>query len=400
MITFNEHFSIVSKIKSLFSFLKEKIKDLLDLSFGQKKTMVIDLSKLRSEILTEDVDLKSHMGYYAEFVTAYKLSLILEQNGGNLTTERSQPSVLKKKMDEKKKDLMKLKPLLSKKDQKSFPDELSRMEISGDTLSKTIFGDIRLNGYDYNALQFDIELTGDSEKGVSKSDLILTAGKMDKKEIVDRINASLKAYKSSRINLSNSTFISLFKTIFYDNPKAWGNNTEKFILSFVKDYGSNDDIRQLYKLQNIIKTKMEKGSSKEASRKYAKTTHGDVIEIMVKIFNKHYKQNKEKVNSRVLKMLGFDSAEDFYAAIGDSKKQKVVSSRRSDEMNEMLDNLKKGFVLIFERNGKTNNANMFFNSIDGTEIIKANLTFTDTGGQSGFQGKTNAFVDIKPYITK
>ncbi len=70
MITFNEHFSIVSKIKSLFSFLKEKIKDLLDLSFGQKKTMVIDLSKLRSEILTEDVDLKSHMGYYAEFVTA------------------------------------------------------------------------------------------------------------------------------------------------------------------------------------------------------------------------------------------------------------------------------------------------------------------------------------------
>ena len=47
-----------------------------------------------------------------------------------------------------------------------------------------------------------------------------------------------------------------------------------------------------------------------------------------------------------------------------------------------------------ERNGKTNNANIYFKSIDGTKIInQANITFADTGGKKP-QGKTNAFVNI------
>jgi len=398
MLTFQEHLNFVAKIKSLFSFLKEKIKDLLDLSFGQKKSIRIDLSKMRNEILSESADLKSHMGYYAEFTTAYNLSLIIEQNGGNLTTERSQPPYLKKIMEQKRKNILALE--LSAKEQKKVPGELIRMESSGLVISKTIFEDIKFNGQDHNALQFDIELTGDTEKGSSKADLILTVGKMSKKEIVDRIYASIKAYEKSKINLANSTFISLFKNLFYNDPNRWGKKTENFIVDFVKDYGSEEDVRKLYSLQNIIKTKMDKGLSKEQARIFAKKTHGEVIETMVKIFNKHYLKNKEEVNLRALKILGFDSTDDFYAAIGTSKKQKSISSRQSEEMKQMLDDLKEDFTIVFERNKQTNNAFMYFYSGDKKKLItSANFTFTDTGGKQS-QGKTNAFVDVSDFIKK
>lgn len=398
MLTFQERLNFIAKIKSLFSYLKEKIKNLLDLSFGQKKSIRIDMSKISSEFLNEDVDLKSHMGYYAEYTTAYNLALIIEKNGGNLTTARSQPSYLKKIMTQKRKDILALE--LNSKDKTKVPGEFIRMESSGLVLSQTIFEDIRLNGQDSNALQFDIELTGDSEKGSSKADLILTVGKMTKKEIVDRIFASIKAYKGSTINLANSTFISLFKNLFYDDATRFGNNTEKFIVDFVKNYGSEEDIRHLYSLQNIIKTKMAKGLSKEQARIFAKKTHGTVIETMVTIFDKHYLKNKEKINSRALKILGFDSTDDFYAAIGKGKKQKSISSRQSEEMKQMLDDLKKDFTIVFERNKQTNNAFMYFYSGDKKRLItSANFTFTDTGGQ-GSQGKTNAFVDVSDFIKK
>jgi hypothetical protein len=394
MLTFKEHFNFIAKIKNLFSFVLEKIKDLLELSFGQKKSIKIDVSKMSNQILSENMDenmdLKSHVGYYAEYTTAYNLSLLIQKNGGNLTTTRSQPSNLKKRLEQKKKTILNLdvKPTEKKK----IPSELERMDSAGALLSKVIFQDVILKGNDYTALQFDIELTGDSEKGSSKADLILTVGKMDKKEIVDRINASLKAYKSSNINLSNSTFISFIKTLFYDGDV--GKNTEAFIAKFAKDYGSSSDLEKLYNLQNIIGTKMSKGLSKESARKFAKTVHGEVIEIISKIFTTYYKNNKEKINNRMLKVLGFDGQDDFYAAIGKTGKQKVVSSRKSKEMQEMLEELQNGFELTMERNGKTNNANIYFKSIDGTKIInQANITFADTGGKKP-QGKTNAFVNI------
>jgi hypothetical protein len=75
-------------------------------------------------------------------------------------------------MTKKRKELIELK---------APPEEIKRMETAGIVMSKSIFNDIILSGYDYNALQFDVELTGDSAKGISKSDLILTVGKMDKK---------------------------------------------------------------------------------------------------------------------------------------------------------------------------------------------------------------------------
>jgi hypothetical protein len=266
--------------------------------------------------------------------------LLIQKNGGNLTTTRSQPSNLKKRLEQKKKTILNLdvKPTEKKK----IPSELERMDSAGALLSKVIFQDVILKGNDYTALQFDIELTGDSEKGSSKADLILTVGKMSKKEIVDRISASIKAYETSRINLDNATFISLFKKLFYDDPKALGNKIENFIVGFINDYGSEKEIRKLYALQNTIKTKMKSGLSKEDARLYSKTVQGEVIEVMVNIFNQHYLKHKKEVNKRILKILGFNGADDFYAAIGKTNKQKYISSRQSEEMKQMLEDLNQG----------------------------------------------------------
>jgi uncharacterized membrane protein len=64
----------------------------------------------------------------------------------------------------------------------------------------------------------------------------------------------------------------------------------------------------------------------------------------------------------------------------------------------MFEELRKGFTLIMERNGTTNNANIYFKSLDGSTIInQANITFADTGGKKP-QGKTNAFVNLRKFV--
>ena len=168
---------------------------------------------------------------------------------------------------------------------------------------------------------------------------------------------------------------------------------DEFIEKFNQDYGSQEDLKKLYSLQNIIKTKIQKGSSKEKARAFAKTTHPEIIEIMVKIFNKHYPKFKEEVNNRVLKELGFDGSDDFYAAIGKGNTQKSISSR------QMLDELKNDFTIKFERNKQTNNANIFFYNKDKKEITKAQISFSDTGG-SGAQQKSNIRVNVKGFVKK
>jgi len=364
--------SVLKKIRSAFKSLK----------FGKKVKTKISLSKLN-----EEVDLKSRLGYLSEYATAASLAENIDKQGLKLTP-RSDP---KKLMDEYKTKRDEVKKLGAK------PSEIKRMEDAGSNMANQIFNDIVTNGEDLLTLTFDIELTGDSGKGVTKADLVLTITKDSKNEIIDKIVASLKAYKSSNINLSNSTFISLIKTIFYDSGANLPSKSDDFILRFAKDYGSEAELRKLKDLQNIIGTEMKGGKSKEDARKVAKATHGEVIEIIAKIFKTYYPKHKEEINERILHMLGLDGSDDFYAAIGEAGKQKVISSRKSKELQKMMDQLSKGFELTIERNGNTNNANLLFKAPNGGVIINAvNITFADTGGKAA-QGKTNAFMSFSKF---
>lgn len=386
-------FDFLKPLKNFFVSVVEKVRNAINsLSFGQKTSVRINMNMLKEDAS----DLKSRLGYYSEYVTGYELSKLIENAGGNLTTERSKPSVLKAQMLQKKKEILAID--WADKEKKSLPGEMTRMESAGTALAKNIFDDMILRGNDYNVLQFDIHLTGVEEKGISKSDLILTIGKMTKREIVDRISVSLKAYKSANINLANKTFISLVKDLFYDEGSFDTKNSQVFIQKFAHDYGSKKDLDRLYELQGIIKAKMEKGKTKEAARLDAKKSHGEVIELIVGIFNSYYNDNKKEINKRVLKILGLDSEDDFYAAIGD-KKQKVLSSRKSKELRQMLEQLQSEFTLTLERNKQTNNANIIFKSPNGQIIVDGNITFTDTGGKNP-QGKTNAFIKMGAFTKK
>jgi hypothetical protein len=365
--------SILTKIRGAFS----------SLSFGKKVSVKIDMPNLQ-----EAIDLKSRLGYLSEYATGAALAHLIYGKGLRLTARSDHKQMMNLYVKKRKE----IEALGAEK------SEIDRMEHAGYNMSNQIWTDIMTNGEDLELLTFDIELTGDSAKGESKADLILTITKDSEQQIVDRVVASLKAYKSGTINLSNSTFVSLMKTLFYDSTDNLPKNTEEFIVRFAKDYGSVADMRKLYDLQNIIGTKMKAGKSKEDARVIAKTTHGEVIEIIAKIFKTYYPKHKTEINERVLKMLGLDGDDDFYAAIGEAGKQKVISSRHSKELQGMIKKLSAGFILTVERNGTTNNANILFKSPKGDVIInKLNITFADTGGASP-QGKTNAFMNFGPYL--
>jgi hypothetical protein len=365
--------SILTKIRGAFS----------SLSFGKKVSVKIDMPNLQ-----EAIDLKSRLGYLSEYATGAALAHLIHGKGLRLTARSDHKQMMNLYVKKRKE----IEALGAEK------SEIDRMEHAGYNMSNQIWTDIMTNGEDLELLTFDIELTGDSAKGESKADLILTITKDSEQQIVDRVVASLKAYKSGTINLSNSTFVSLMKTLFYDSTDNLPKNTEEFIVRFAKDYGSVADMRKLYDLQNIIGTKMKAGKSKEDARAIAKTTHGEVIEIIAKIFKTYYPKHKTEINERVLKMLGLDGDDDFYAAIGEAGKQKVISSRHSKELQGMIKKLSAGFILTVERNGTTNNANILFKSPKGDVIInKLNITFADTGGASP-QGKTNAFMNFGPYL--
>jgi len=354
------------------------------IKFGRKQSIKISDYKLN-----EQIDLKSRLGYLSEFATAVSLSQALEKAGLRVTP-RSTPTTCTKIYNQKKQELIKLK---------APSNEIKRQEAAGKIMGDQIFKDIQTNGEDLNFLTFDIEMTGDTGKGDTKADIILTTTKDSKKVVIDSIMASLKAYKSSSINLSNSTFISLIKTIFYDDVSSLPRTSAEFVVKFTKDYGSSKEINRLLDLQNIIGSEMKSGADKATARKTAKASHGEVIEILSLIFKKNYKSQKEQINSRMLKMLGFDGEDDFYAAIGDSNKMKIISSRESKELQNLITQFQKGFDLSITRNGTTNNAFINFTGPDGKVFIKGNITFTDTGGKNA-QGKTNTFVDFKQFIKK
>lgn len=386
MLNFNEfkqldEFSIRTALTSVLGKIRSAFRSL---GFGKKVTV-----KIAMPSMNEQVDLKSRLGYLSEYATAAALAALIKGKGLRLSS-RSDPKTL---MDDYVKRRTEIKQLGAEQ------SEIDRMEHAGFNMSNQIYADMITNGEDLALLTFDIELTGDSGKGVTKADIILTISKDSQKQVVDRIVASLKAYKSDTINLSNSTYISLIKTLFYSAGANLPTKTEDFIIRFAKDYGSMEDLRKLYAFQNIIGTEMKSGKSKEDARKTAKTTHGDVIAIIVKIFRTYYPKHKKEINERMLHMLGFDGDDDFYAAIGEVGKQKVISSRQSKALQQMIAQLSKDFTLTMERNGTTNNANIMFTAPNGDIITKTNITFADTGGKNA-QGKTNAFNSFRAFIGK
>ena len=364
-----------------------------------------------AQVETQKIDIKSRLGYYSEFVTAYELAVIINKNRGKLTS-RSKIDVLKKAMNERKKELTRLIP-------KNKQDELRRQESAGKVIAAQMFKDLILNGNegnDYHTLEFDINLTGDSAKGVAKADIVLTVKRPSKKKIVDEIAASLKSYKSPNINLANSTFTSLLQKLSgnedYENKAL--SKFESIIFS-----GMVDEYMKIKKVKNRKLAEETVGSGKEflekegavlfqrlkaAGRKASKESHKGVAKLIIKEFNQLYKDNKKMVNKNLVKLIGMDGEDDFYAAIGTAGKQKVLSSRQSKEMKAFLDSVKENKMNIVMKPSESGNAIDVSILLDKEEIAKSTISFTDTGVGSGGMtkskgaGKTNFWFNVKAFL--
>lgn len=368
----------------LVTSIKMKIQNAMRrLGFGRK--VRIPLGK----IMTEAVDMKSRLGYLSEYATAMELAKVIHDAGGRLTA-RSTPEKTAQIYAQKKRELEQLK---------ANAEQIRRQETGGKELADKIFKDAIYPAEDFPLLEWDIEMTGDSGKGETKGDVTLTVTKDDQRTVVDKIIASLKVYEKAQINLANNTFVSLIKVLFYDNPSdadRVARGAEDFVQQFAKEFGSPADIKKLLDLQLHIPTRMKQGLSKADARAEAKGTHKEVIATLIKIFNDHYKSHKKAINERMLKNLGFDGADDFYAAVGKADNQKVLSSRSSAEFKRLVDQLTGGFTLNLTRIGETNQANIQFVAPNREVITNIKVSFTDTGGSA--HGKTNAWMDLKNYM--
>ena len=144
---------------------------------------------------------------------------------------------------------------------------------------------------------------------------------------------------------------------------------------------------------------MGRGKTKAQARKLAKLSHPQVISLILKIFNEHYRAKyKTKINARFLKLLGFGDTEDFYAAIGSRGVPRVLSSRSSQEFQSLLKAFRSSFTISLERNPGTNNIRVIVYDNRNTELLHGTITFADSGGKSA-AGKTNFFINFKPFLS-
>ena len=373
-------------LSSIFAWIKKRISALFRaLKFGDSQSISIGIPQFMEGADAPTTSPKALVGYYAEAVVAEVLAQHITDADGRLTAH-SHPETFKTLRTTRRNKAIAAGAVLA---------EIARADEGGLSLGTQIWEDIRIEGEDFEFLTFDITYTGDSAKGVGKADIVLTVTKDSEAKVYDRIAASLKVYKTPQINLANTSFISLIRQLFYDVGHAPSGGTEEFLAQFIKDYGTavRDDLEQLLKHQQIISREMGQGKTKEQARKLAKLTHPDVIAIIVRIFNAHYKQEKKRINARFLHLLGLDGDEEFYAAVGSGKGQRVLSSRRSEAFKTMLAQLRHSFVITVQRNGVTNNASVTLTGPRGAHIVSAVMTFADSGGTNA-AGKTNLFVNL------
>ena len=369
-------------------------------------TDTVQIDKINA---SDKIDAKSRLGYFSEFVVAYELASLIDNEGGKLT-ERSKLNKLKSNMLLRKAELITLKINV---------EELKRQETGGKVIAKQMFEDLILNGKegnDYHTLEFDIQLTGDSAKGVDKADVVITVKRPSKNTIVDKIAASLKTYKQPNINLSNKTFTGLLKDLTGD-PEYENKSLQKFeniiFTSMVQEFMKIKKIKDVKLAESIVgsgETFLKKygvtlfNKLKEAGRAASKASHKQVSKLIVSEFNKVYEKNKKKMNENLLHLIGLDGSDDFYAAIGTAGKQKVLSSRQSKEMKEFLDSVKTNKLNIKMQPSSSGNAIEVNIILEKEVIAKSTISFTDTGiGSTGMTkskgaGKTNFWFNVKAFL--
>ena len=372
---------VVNAFKSAFRAIASK------LGFGQTITMKISTGL--NEAVEASEDSKSRLGYYSEYVCGVELAKLIESRGLNLPSSSSSSSLNRVRQNFVNNKLKTLS------DFKKLGSQIKRMEDAGKAMADKIFSDMLTETADLKVTQFDITLTGDSLKGEGKADIILRARKKSKNEIVAEIAASLKAYQKSRINLANNTLISFFTNLTGDKnftskalEKSQDIIFDSMLKAAMKDGMSKAKATEFLAKKSLnAKEKKMFSKYKDYGRKVSKESQTNTAKIIVNEFNAIYKKNKQKINTNLIKQIGMDGEDDFYAAIGEGKKMRVISSKQSADMKKFISDIRnKALTITMVPNpGASGKASVTVTLSVGTEILsQSSMSMTDTGiGNAG-----------------
>ena len=374
------------------------------LSFGKSvatKLNFITNGKALNEAEEGTPDLKSRMGYYAEFCTAWQLALLLKSK--NLKF-KDKPNNSVKYLQTYKKNYAK-NSLLAVEfpgvDKNKLASEMDRQEKSGVALASQLWEDIK-KLEDLSMMEFQIEITGESAKFESKADLIFRCWKMDKKRAHDEIKASLKAYKGWSINVSNSTFVSwVIELMAPEIGEKHGKSgpIELKVADFIEKDKSlkkqmlaikgiqsgsswteytDDDGK---KVKGVSANRMKNATSREDVKALldSEGIYMEVRDLLIEVFKKRYKKDKAQINKNMLKMMGLDGKDFVYLAVQNQDKNKTMetmSSKTSKSFKELLDQLRDDLNIDFTYSATKVNTSIIFSS-GTTEIFKSNFAFRD-----------------------
>jgi hypothetical protein len=382
-------------IKKIIKRGLKKVSNVIKKSFGgltfgktaKTKLNYITNGKALNEA-EDNIDLKSRLGYYSEFCTAHSLAKVVESNSGNLVGNTS--AYLKAhKESYKNEKLVGVK--FPKIDDKKLAVEIKRQEDSGAAIAIQLWEDVKVSTEDLALVEFEIVLTGESGKGITKADIDFIARKKSTKEVIDHIEASLKAYKGWAINVSNSTFTSWIINLIDPEIGGFSNkgSVDKKVGQFIKKHGLEKKMRKIQDLQSgpDSPAKLKKTIGRDAAKAIVDSEgiYSQVRDLMIGVFKAQYKKNKAEINANMVKMLGFDGADDLYLAVQTKSggKVDVLSSRTSAAFNDIVKSLQGDFTIKFERStGKVNTSIEFWSG--KTMLFKSNFAFRDLDKVSQF----------------
>jgi len=438
----------ISSVKSVYDTISNKLRSALN-SLGFGDTTVIRLS---SGIIREEAGEQAKWGFYTEYVTGaellslmHKSKLNIEYNGktGSAAVRsivnfgetylKDMKAVFAKKYknaaaaaanaETKPAKETKLKTL--EKNKTEHKKEEERARLSGVALGSTIFEDAIKDSPDLNFLTFKVVLTGDSEKGKSKADIVLHVLK-DKKEIVKKkIMASLKSYKGkANISLAGNTPTSFFAALGMPltSTALKDNKHLQNCRAFVWRAFYNDDLKsvkgaygtEVYNaVKPLFKKKFRHQKGVSFSNHKSNKAEGKILtagakaqglkqmKLFHKTFTKEYRGSRKKiVNKKMLELLGFVEGEEFYMASGNYKEVKVTSSKSSTEYIKLMDQLQGEFEIVIDAPKETNTStmNMFLKDPDGDTLVKGNLAF----GATASKGNTRitSFINFAGFESK
>lgn len=382
--------NIIATIKkTTLKVVNVLISKLSHLKFGQTAEVKIINSKPH-KITEANTGSQAKSGYMAEYATCHELTKLIHSQGllvsykqGDGKHEVGSDAV---KLSEQFKNEYAENILAGVKNPEAAQNDIDLQIRAGEAMAKAMFDDAILPGEDLNICTFEVIHTGESMKFETKADAILRVAKLESKEVVDTLKASLKSYKGWSVNLSNTTIISIFDNLGIKIPEAdskylkHGQQIRQTLFGIYKG-AVNDYNGKNYK---TVKSAAKKASTKaygteiwtpdmemlysEASLRdglgvakptpqITKSALGSAWKAIApkylsrysKVLQTGYNKNKTAVNLKLLEMLGIDGNDDFYLAVHNKGKDEfdVLTSRKSRAYADLLVKFNTGLNVKF-----------------------------------------------------